>query len=83
MIVISDFADRLAAILLSKRKISASLEIQLGYLGRPGLDFWCSQTMRSRIEPTKKIARTLRKHRALILNHFKARKEFPAALLSA
>src|SRR5262249_39562161 len=25
------------------------------------LDFWCSQTMRSRIEPMKKIARSLRK----------------------
>jgi len=26
------------------------------------LDFWCYQTMRSRIEPMKKIARTLRAH---------------------
>jgi len=26
--------------------------------------------MRSRIEPMKKIARTLRSHRALILNYF-------------
>jgi hypothetical protein len=24
------------------------------------LDFWCHQTMRSRIQPMKKIARTLR-----------------------
>jgi len=30
------------------------------------LDFWCSQTMRSRIEPMKKIARMLRKHRPLL-----------------
>src|SRR5208337_4989334 len=28
------------------------------------LDFWCYQTMRSRIEPMKKIARTLRAHRS-------------------
>jgi len=39
------------------------------------LDFWCYQTMRSRIEPMKKIARTLRTHRELLLNYFKARKQ--------
>jgi hypothetical protein len=32
------------------------------------LDEWCPQTMRSRIEPMKKIARSLRQHRELILN---------------
>lgn len=37
------------------------------------LDTWCTRTMRSRIEPMKKIARTLRSHRDLILNWFKAR----------
>ena len=45
------------------------------------LDFWCSQTMCSRIEPMKKIARTLRAHRALLLNYFKARKEFPSGVV--
>ena len=38
------------------------------------LDEWCRQTMRSRIEPMKKIARSLRKHRELILNYFRAHK---------
>ena len=38
------------------------------------LDGWCNQTMRSRIEPMKKIVRMLRSHRNLILNYFKARK---------
>ena len=38
------------------------------------LDDWCRQTMRSRIEPMKKIVRMLRSHRDLILNYFKARK---------
>jgi len=38
------------------------------------LDFRCQQTMRSRSEPMKKIARTLRAHRALLLNYGKARK---------
>jgi transposase len=38
------------------------------------LDEWRRQTMRSRIEPMKKIARSLRKHRELILNYFRAQK---------
>jgi transposase len=38
------------------------------------LDEWCRQVMRSRIEPMKKIARSLREHRALILNYFRAQK---------
>lgn len=45
------------------------------------LDFWCYQTMRSRIEPLKKIARTLRAHRALLLNYFKARKRFSSGVV--
>ena len=45
------------------------------------LDEWCRQVMRSRIEPMKKIARTLRKHRALILNYFKAKKEFSSGVV--
>jgi len=45
---------------------------------RPGwaekfIDRWCTRTMRSRIEPMKKIARSLRKHKELILNWFRAR----------
>ncbi len=38
------------------------------------LDEWCRQVMRSRIEPMKKIARSLRQHRELILNSFRAQK---------
>jgi transposase len=38
------------------------------------LDEWCRQVMRSRIEPMKKIARSLRLHRELILNYFRAQK---------
>lgn len=40
------------------------------------LDAWCTRTMRSKIEPMKKIARSLREHRELILNWFKAKKQF-------
>ncbi len=37
------------------------------------LDRWCRRTMRSRIEPMKKMARTLRAHRPLLLNWFRAK----------
>lgn len=37
------------------------------------LDGWCTRTMRSRIEPMKRVARMLRRHRRLLLNWFRAR----------
>lgn len=37
------------------------------------LDQWCYRTMRSQLEPMKKMARTLRNHRELILNWFRAK----------
>jgi len=37
------------------------------------MDQWCTQAMRSRLEPMKKIARMLRSHKPLILNWFEAR----------
>lgn len=37
------------------------------------LDQWCTRTMRSQLEPMKRVARSLRKHRELLLNWFRAR----------
>jgi transposase len=37
------------------------------------LDEWTGRAMRSRLEPMKKVARTIRSHRPLILNWFRAR----------
>ena len=34
---------------------------------------WCTRTMRSKLEPMKKVARTLRKHHELLLNWFHAK----------
>ena len=39
------------------------------------LDQWCTRAMRSKIEPMKDMARTLRRHRTLLLNWFLARGE--------
>lgn len=43
------------------------------------LDRWCTWTMRSRLDPMKKVARMLRSHRELILNWFRARGTISAA----
>jgi transposase len=45
------------------------------------LDRWCQEVMRSRIEPLKKFARTVRSHRALLLNYFRARKAFSSGVI--
>jgi len=37
------------------------------------LDQWCTQVMRSKLEPMKKVAKTIRAHRQLILNWFEAK----------
>ena len=44
------------------------------------LDMWCRSAMRSRLEPMKKVARSLREHRALILNWFRAKGAISAAI---
>lgn len=36
------------------------------------LDRWCTRALRSRLEPMKKVARTMRSHHELILNWFRA-----------
>jgi transposase len=45
------------------------------------LDLWCRAVMRSRLEPMKKIARMLRSHRPLLLNYFKAKKQFSSGVI--
>ena len=45
------------------------------------LDEWCNRTMRSKLEPMKKVARTLRRHEALLLNWFRARKMISAGIV--
>ncbi len=42
------------------------------------LDRWCTTTLRSRIEPMKKVARMLRRHRPLLLNWFRAKGQVSA-----
>ena len=44
------------------------------------LDEWCTRTMRSKIEPMKKVAKMLRRHRPLLLNWFRAKKQFSSGI---
>lgn len=45
------------------------------------LDQWCTQVMRSKIEPMKKVARSIRSHKELILNWFRAKKAFSSGIV--
>ena len=45
------------------------------------MEVWCRDVMRSRLEPRKKVARSLRKHRQLILNWFEARKQYSSGIV--
>lgn len=45
------------------------------------LDRWCTRVMRSKIEPMKKVAKTIRSHKPLILNWFKAKKAFSSGIV--
>lgn len=45
------------------------------------LDEWTTRTMRSRLEPMKRVARMLRQHRTLILNWFHARGTISAGVV--
>ena len=45
------------------------------------LDRWCTKTMRSRIEPMKKVARMLRGHRTLLLNWFRAKGQISSGVV--
>jgi len=45
------------------------------------LDEWTTLVMRSRLEPMKKFARTLRNHRELLLNYFRAKKQFSSGVV--
>ena len=64
---------RTARAYLLKEEFQLLWDYVSAYHGGRFLDAWCTQAMRSRIEPMKKIARSLRSHRTLILNWFRAR----------
>jgi transposase len=49
------------------------------YWAEKFLNEWCRKTMLSKIEPMKKVAKSLRRHKPLILNWFRAKGEISSA----
>ena len=45
------------------------------------MDKWCTKTMRSKIEPMKKVARMLRNYRELLLNWFRAKGQLSSGVV--
>ena len=45
------------------------------------LKAWCQKVARSRLAPLQRVARSLAKHRALLLNYFLARKEYSSGVV--
>lgn len=45
------------------------------------LNKWCARAMRSRLEPIKDFVRTLRRHQPLIMNWFKAQKQYSSGIV--
>ena len=56
-------------------------EYRSAYWAGQFLDRWCRRAMRSRIEPMKKVAFMLRRHKELILNWFRAKKQFSSGIV--
>jgi transposase len=42
---------------------------------------WCQRALASRIEPMQRMARTLQSHRELLLNYFRAQKEYSSGVV--
>jgi transposase len=61
---------------LLKEDFQSFWEYESSYWAGRFLEQWCTRTMRSRIGPMKGMARMLRNHRELILNWFRAKKQF-------
>jgi transposase len=60
---------------LLKESFDAFWNYQTAYWAGWYLDKWCQRAMRSRLEPIKKFVKTIRAHRELLLNWFKAHGE--------
>jgi transposase len=53
-------------------------EYRSPFYARRFLRDWCARTMRSRLDPMKKVARSLREHEELLMNWFRAKGEISA-----
>lgn len=68
---------------LLKEQFQLLWDYKSAYWAGQFLDGWCRQAMRSRLAPIKKLARSCRQHRELILNWFRAKKAFNAGIVES
>ena len=66
---------------LLKESFQQLWEYRSAYWAGQFLDRWGTAVMRSQIDPLKKFAKSVRGHRELILNWFRARKEFSCGIV--
>lgn len=66
---------------LLKEQFNLFWEYVSPYWAEKFLDVWCTKVMRSKIEPMKKMAKSIRKHKPLILNWFKAKKALSSGVV--
>lgn len=83
--------DKLNAVLASLRQTSRAWELKESFRrfwayrspawAAAYLKAWTTRAMRSRLEPMKKVARMLRRHEDLLLNYFRAKRQYTSAMV--
>lgn len=66
---------------LLKEAFQSFWDYRSAYWAGRFVDRWCTQAMRSKIDPMKKVASMVRNHRELILNWFRAKKAFSSGVV--
>lgn len=66
---------------LLKQSFQAFWQYTSPYWVQKFLRQWCYRTMRSRLEPMKKFVRMVRRHEALMMNWFKAKKQYSSGVV--
>jgi transposase len=66
---------------LLKESFQAFWQYRSPYWAQKFLRQWCYRTMRSRLEPMKKFVGTVRRHEALMMNWFKAKKQYSSGVV--
>ena len=66
---------------LLKESFQLFWEYRSPYWAQWYLKKWCARAMRSRLDPIKKVVKTLRGHEPLILNWFRAKKAFSSGVV--
>jgi transposase len=83
--------EKLRAVLAALRQTSRAWELKESFRrfwtyrsptwAAAYLKAWTSRAMRSRLEPIKKVARMMRRHEDLLLNYFRAKRQYTSAMV--